>query len=102
MTKKDDLVALYDNCEKHFDDKVIFSKNPLVNRHKNYDYQDDDRAQRVPDTRPLPKIFSIPEPARFSFKNHRVYLDMTNRENTQKYSEIPENIQKYPEIPNNK
>ena len=25
VTKKDDLVALYDNCEKHFDAKVVFS-----------------------------------------------------------------------------
>ena len=31
------------------------------------------RGQRVPDTRPLPEIFSIPEPARFSFENHRVF-----------------------------
>ena len=62
-------------------------------------------AQRVPDTRPLPEIFSIPEHARFSFKNHRVfrvYPEMTNRENTQKYPkypEIPRNTQKYPKYP---
>ena len=24
MTKKEDLIALYDGCEKHFDAKVIF------------------------------------------------------------------------------
>ena len=33
------------------------------------------RAKRVPDTRQLPDIFSIPKPARFSFKSHRVYRE---------------------------
>ena len=31
------------------------------------------RDQRITDIRPLPKIFSIPKPAQFSFENHRVF-----------------------------
>ena len=31
------------------------------------------RAQRVPDTRPKPEIFSIPDPYPICFQNHRVF-----------------------------
>ena len=31
------------------------------------------KAQRVPDTRLLPDIFSIPDPSQFSFEDHQVY-----------------------------
>ena len=43
VTKKDDLVALYDNCEKHFDAKVIFLDDP----HDNDDCYDDDNRYDV-------------------------------------------------------
>ena len=31
------------------------------------------RAQRVPDSRPEPEVFSIPDPYPICFQNHRVF-----------------------------
>ena len=50
MTKKEDLIALYDGCEKHFDAKVIFmliGDHFIVTKSLFYSGHDLDDAHRM-------------------------------------------------------